>query len=127
MRFCTCCDCSCSMRMSAIICCTSLLAASAGVAMATARARPSRAKDNLFVMALSLRGDDEMRAAVFRERRILMTRIEREFLAVAHRAEPIGRNPERQQVGACGDCPLFAQRQIVLGRPAFVAVAFDRD
>src|ERR1700681_201496 len=114
MRFCSCCDCSCSMRISAIICACSLLAASAGVAIATARASPSRAKDSLFVMALSLRGDDEMRAAVLGERRIVMTRIERELLAVAHRAEPIGRNPERHQIGARGNRPPLAQRQIVL-------------
>ena len=41
--------------------------------------------------AISLRGDDEVRAAVLRIRRLVVTRIERELLAVAHRAQPIGR------------------------------------
>ena len=41
-----------------------------------------------------------MRATVFPVRRFVMARIERKFLPVADRAKPIGRESQRDQVGA---------------------------
>src|SRR5262249_59020433 len=74
-----------------------------------------------------LRGDDEMRAPVLRVRRFVVARIEGELLAVAHGAQPVARDAERDEVRARGGGAAFAQRQIVLGGAALVAVSFDRD
>src|ERR1051325_339761 len=68
-----------------------------------------------------------MRAAVLRPGAFVVSGIERELLAVAHRAKPIGADADRDEIGARGDRPAFAQRQIVLGGPAFVAMSLDRD
>src|SRR5262245_22601513 len=123
--FWSCCDCSWRMRRSAISCWCSLLAARAGAAVST-MAPASRTPKILCVIG-SLCGDDEMRAAILLVRALVMARVERELLAVAHSAESIGRNAERHQVGARGDRAALPQCQIVLGGPAFVAVTFDRD
>src|SRR5437667_7789898 len=121
--FCSCCACSCSMRISAISCWCSLFAARAGTAAMT---RPAtRITRRMVCLIGSLRGDDEMRPAVLRPGAFVMTGIEREFLAVAHGAEPIGGNTQGHQIRAGGDGPPLAQCQIVLGGPAFVAVSFD--
>ena len=53
--------------------------------------------------------------------------IEREFLAVAHGAHARRRDAERDQIVAGGERAALAERQVVFGRAAFVAVAFDRD
>src|SRR5204863_5449884 len=137
IRFWSCCDCSCSIRRSAISCWCSLLAASAGVVVARTSARIARPASETFCFIVhsggpcpqdsSLRRHDEMRAAVLRPRRLVVPGVERELLAVAHRTKPVGGDAERHEIGARGDRPAFAQRQIVLGRAAFVAMAFDRD
>src|SRR5206468_5442239 len=119
------CACSCSMRISAISCWCSLFAADAGAAAMTRPATTTARRMVGFIS--SLRGNDEVRAPVLGIRGLVMPGIERELLAVAHRAEPIGRDPQRYQIGACGNRPPFAQRQIVLGGPAFVAVPSDGD
>src|SRR4051794_9309163 len=97
-------------------CWCSLLAAAAGDA-ASRRITPSRAPIDRCVIA-SLRGDDEVRAPVLRERRFVMARIERKLLAVADGAQPVGRNPQGDEIRARGDRAALAQRQIVLGCPA---------
>src|SRR5258706_1943155 len=74
----------------------------------------------------SLRGDDEVRATVFRERGLVIPGIERELLAVADRAQAIGGDAQRHEIGARRDRAALAQCQIVLGRPALIAVTFDR-
>ena len=68
-----------------------------------------------------------MRAAVPAPRAFLMRRIEREFAAVAHRAQPVGVEAERDQIRARRDGAALAKSQIVLRRSALVAVTFDRD
>src|SRR5262249_39085231 len=88
---------------------------------------PARGRrQTVCVSCASLRGDDEVGAAILRERRFVMTRIKREFLAVADRAQPIGGNAQRNQIRARGTRATLAQRQIVLGCAAVVAVTFDR-
>ena len=56
-----------------------------------------------------------------------MAGVEREFLAVADRLDAVGRDAERDEVVARGDRPPLAERQIVLGGAALVAVALDGD
>ena len=56
-----------------------------------------------------------MRAPVLRVRGFVVSRIEREFLAVADGPQPVGRNAQRHQIGARGNRAAFAQCQIVLG------------
>src|SRR5580704_12099573 len=95
-----------SIRTSAISCRCSLSMAAAGVAKATVSNRTHRtngAPDARIVpklICLSLRGDDEVRAPVLRVRRIVVSGVEREFLAVTDGPQPVGRNAERHQVGS---------------------------
>src|ERR1044071_5293205 len=56
-----------------------------------------------------------------------MTRVEREFLAVADDAQPVGRDALCDEISARRHRSAFAQRQIVLGGSALVAMSFDRD
>src|SRR5258708_734061 len=97
------------MRRSAIICWCSLLAAYAGDAPTRRIPPTSRAPKDLSVIS-SLRGDDEMRAAVLRERALVMTWIEREFLPVADGPQPIRGNPQRDEIRARGNRAALAQR-----------------
>ena len=53
--------------------------------------------------------------------------IERELLAVADRLHAVGGDAQRHQVVAGGHGPTLAERQIVFGRAALVAVPFDGD
>src|SRR5881396_2105417 len=118
------------MRMSAIICCCSLLAAAETAGVPRARAASASAKNGpkiVFVITLSLGSDDEMRAAIFRPRVFVVPRVEGEFFPVAHRPQSIGWDAERHQVRAGGNGPSFSQCKIVLGRASLVAVAFDCD
>src|SRR5688572_27810629 len=71
----------------------------------------------------SLACDDEMRAAVLRERAFVVTGIEGEFLAIADRAEAIRRDADEYEVAARADRAPFAERQIVFGGSAFVAMS----
>src|SRR2546429_2793205 len=112
------------MRRSAISCWCSLLAANAGED--AARRMPATSAPRILCVIGSLRGDDEMRAPVLGERRFVVAWIERELLAVADGSQPIGGDAEGHEVGARGDRPALAQRQIVLGGPALIAVPFDR-
>src|SRR5688572_27096852 len=66
-----------------------------------------------------------MRAAVLRPRALVLSRIERKLLPVADGPQPVGGDPERDEIGTGGDGAPLAQCQIVLGRSALVAVAFD--
>src|ERR1041384_7980594 len=68
-----------------------------------------------------------MGAAVLRVRRLVVPRIEGELLAVAHRAQSIGADPERDEIRPRGAGPALTQRQIVLGGSALVAMTFDGD
>src|SRR5215471_13529486 len=79
------------------------------------------------VSCASLRGNDEMCPAVLRVRRLVVSGIEGELLPVADDAQAVAGDAERDEIRTrrCG-APL-AQRQIVLGGPAFIAVSFDRD
>src|SRR5262245_6876542 len=114
------------MRSSAISCGCSLLAAETGAARPISRTAVTMAS-SFCVIAYSLRGDDEMRPAVLRERHLRMARIERELFAIAHRAQALRADPERHQIRTRVDRAPFAQCQIVLGGPALVAMALDRD
>src|SRR5436190_3622677 len=126
-RFCSCCACSWSIRISAIIWRVSLSAARAGVAGTAAASVSAAATIVFFMVAILFCGDDEMRAAVLRVRVFIVAGVKGEFLAVADRSEAFLGNPERHEICARRDGPPFAQCQIVLGGPPFVAVAFDGD
>src|ERR1700730_17174051 len=80
-----------------------------------------------YLMLISFRSDNEVRAPVLDVRVLVVTGLERKFLAVAHGAESIGGDAERHQIRAGCDSPPFAQCQIVLGGSALVAVSFNRD
>src|SRR5437588_5346181 len=67
-----------------------------------------------------------MRAPVLPVRRFVVSRIEREFLAVTHCPQPVGRNPQRNEVSSSSYRTPFAQCQIVLSGPALVAVPLNR-
>src|SRR5262245_14027098 len=63
------------------------------------------ARSRSLVLDVRVRGDGnlfrrqhEMRPAILRPRILIVTRIEREFLAVTHGLEAIGRDAEREQV-----------------------------
>src|SRR5262249_44872364 len=91
------------------------------------RARARRRRCTISASCDSLRGDDEMRAPVLRVRALVVTGIERKLLAVADRAQAIAWNSQRDEIRAGGGGAPLAQRQIVLGRAALVAVSLDRD
>src|SRR5262245_57040306 len=119
--------CSCSMRISAIICWCSLLAAAAGTAVAATRAAlATNVRTRMADLGL-LGGNDEVGAAVVRPRRLAVARVERELLAIADRPQPLGGDAEGDEVLADRQRPPLAQRQVVLGGAALVAVALDRD
>ena len=65
---------------------------------------------------LLLRGDHKMRAAVAAPRSFLVRGIERKFAAVAHRAQPVRVEPERDEIGPRRNGAPLAKRQIVLCR-----------
>src|SRR6266540_3720588 len=140
----SCCVCSCSIRMSAIICISRLLCAAAGDASPITSASDAPAVRNLmtplsFRTALSIRhlalgtwhllfgSDHKMRAAILRPRRFAVTLIEGELLAVAHGLHTRGRNAQRDEIITRGNGAAFTKRKVVLGGAALVAVAFDRD
>src|SRR5206468_11849883 len=112
------------MRMSAINCWCSLLAADAGAAAPQSRS-PMTTASSFCVIAHSLRSDHEMRPPVLRARGFGVRRVERKLFAVAHRPQPIAADPERHQVGARVDGAPLTQRQLVLGAPALVATTSD--
>src|ERR1700730_7118153 len=108
------------MRMSAISCWCSLLAAAAGAGSAAARPIARTAADSLILISkprsrtsqtsgTSLRGDHEVRASILREGGLVLPGIERELLAVAHRPQPIRRDAQRDEIRARGQCAAFAQ------------------
>src|SRR5659263_442218 len=66
----------------------------------------------LFMDGTSLQ--DEVRAAVLRPRLLVLTRIQRLFLAEADRGESRLRNAEGPEVGHHGRRATFTQRQVVL-------------
>src|SRR6185369_3021381 len=68
-----------------------------------------------------------MGATVLRPGPLVMPRIEWKFLAVTDRPKPIRGHAERNQVGLRGEGPLFAEREVVFGRAALVAVPLDGD
>src|SRR5215217_1984291 len=126
----SCCDCSWSMRMSAIICsCSRFGAAAAGTASNGTRQVATKSGQALRMVDLLrlLGGHDEMGPAVLRPGFFTVPGVERELLAVAHDLDAIGGDSERYQVVACGDGSSFAEGQIVLGGAALVAVALDAD
>src|SRR5262249_59096080 len=121
----SCCACSWSMRTSAINCCSARLWANTGDADMTSA--PAASDPTIFFMASSLRRDHEMRAAVLRPGRFIVPRVERELLAVAHGPDAIARNAERDEVRLHRYRPPLAERQVVLGRAALVAMSLDRN
>src|SRR5687768_1807839 len=70
---------------------------------------------------------DEMGATVAGERRFAVERIERPFLAVGDRLQPVCGHAERDEVVARGARALVAKGEVVLRGAALVAVAFHRD
>src|SRR5436190_18086622 len=79
------------------------------------------------VSCASLRGDDEMCPAILRVRRLVVSRIEGELLPVTDDAQTVAGDTERDEIRARRRGAALAQRQIVLGGPALIAVPFDRD
>src|SRR5258705_314324 len=71
------------------------------------------------------RCDHEMRAPVLRPGGLSVTRVERKFLAVADRPEPVGRDTQRDEIGLDRDGAEFAEREVVLRGAAFVTVSLD--
>ncbi len=68
-----------------------MLAADSGAPRAATSTTASRTLESLcLISSRSFRGDDEVRTAVFGPRRFVMARIERELLAVADGAQPVG-------------------------------------
>src|SRR5512140_2027162 len=65
---------------------------------------------------------DEVRAAVLRPRRLVVTRIQRLFLAETYRGERRLRNAEGHEVGHHGRRASLAQRHVVLRGAALVAM-----
>src|SRR5262249_44682433 len=53
--------------------------------------------------------------------------IERELLAVADGAETFRSHPKRDEIGARRERPTLAEREVVFGGAALVAVSLDRD
>src|SRR6185369_6993445 len=108
---------------SADICWCSRFCAAAGIASHSAHAVTARAI--LFVIRralMLLRRDHKMRAPIARPRIFVVGRVEREFLAVAHNAEPFGRDAARDEVGLDGNGTPLPKGQVVLRRPALVAM-----
>ncbi len=89
--------------------------------------RPKPPSDSSPHTPILLCGDHEMRAPVLRPGRVVVTGIERELLAVADRAHLVGGNAQRDQVVLRRQRAPLAQREVVLGGAALVAVALDRD
>src|SRR5262245_6430612 len=118
--------------MSAIICSCSRFAAPSGVTAATS-AIATRSVVSRRMLPYStiegplLRSDDEVRAPVLRPRRLIVPRVEWEFLAVADRLYTIRGNPKRQEICARRNRAALAECEVVFRSAALVAVAFDRD
>src|SRR5438093_2277526 len=112
------------MRTSAISCRCSLSMAAAGAANAIVSATARRDGIVRFISG-SFGGDHEMGAAILEPRALVVSRVERKLLAVAHGPQPVGGDAERHEVRARRDRPSFTQRQIVLGCSALVAVPLD--
>src|SRR6478672_2356670 len=70
--------------------------------------------------------ENEVRAAVLRPRRFIMTRVERTLFAVAHRFDARGIDAERRQIFACNICATIAEGEVVLLGATLVAVTFDQ-
>ena len=140
----SCCTCSCSMRRSANICCCSRLCALAPAGSASA-VTATRTIDRIWSCVCrdarrpSPHHDDRTgrrycfdvtmkcaRRFLFQDASVV-ARIERKLLAVADGPMRSAGDAEREQVVLGGQRAPIAQRQIVFGRAAFVAVAFDRD
>src|SRR6478609_2198159 len=96
----------CSIRTSAAICWCSLSRARAAPGSSARMQTRSGRVDVL--MAVSLRRHHEMRATVLLERGLVVARVERKLLSIAHRLEPVGRDAERDQVGPCRHGPPIA-------------------
>src|SRR5215470_1680909 len=71
--------------------------------------------------------DQEVRAPVLGPARLAALLAERVLFAVADDRNPIGLDAERGQIAHRGLRAPLAQRQVVLGRPALVAVALDQE
>jgi hypothetical protein len=74
-----------------------------------------------------LRGDQEVPAAVLRPAAFALFGAERLFLALAHRRDAFADDAQAGQVAGHGLAAALAQREVVLGCPAAVAVPLDRD
>ena len=68
-----------------------------------------------------------MPPAVPRPARLALLRAERALLAVTDRVDPVGRNAEVREVAADAQSAPLAEREVVLVRPALVAVSLDLD
>src|SRR5262252_2848755 len=68
-----------------------------------------------------------MRPPVLGERRLVRARGERAFLAEGDDLHAVARDAEAREVVARRAGALLAEREVVLGRAALVAVALDRD
>src|SRR6478735_2503032 len=119
--------CSCSMRTSAIICISRRDCAAAGDDTARIAAATSPSIVRPLIPFILLCRDHEMRAPVLRPRRIVVSGIERELLAVADRLDLVRGHAERHHVVLRRQGPALAEGQVVFGGAALVAVSLDRD
>ena len=74
-----------------------------------------------------LRGEDEVTAAILLPAGLVRLGAERRFLALGDDGDAIGGDTEADQVGLDGVGAAIAERQVVFGGAALVAVPFDVD
>src|SRR6187431_3023610 len=103
------------MRRSAVICMCSRFCACAGTVTASALTRAMK----VVVFLISVRCNHKMAPAVTGHRLVRLSRVEGELLAIADRAHPIRRNPERDEECLHGNRAPFSKRQVVLSRTSF--------
>src|SRR5512134_185642 len=92
----------------------------------TAASTPTRGITTNLRATLFTSLQDEMRAAVPLPRPFVMARVQRSFLAEADRGEIPLRNAEGNEVVHHGHGAPLAQRQVVLGGAALVAMPLDQ-
>src|SRR5262245_37268374 len=100
------------MRMSAMSCRCSLLAANTGEAKPAASARNTAAVVNRSFIPLFCR-DYEVRAPVLCERRLIMAGVEGKLLAVADGPQPISRDAKGDEIRAGRHGTALAEREVV--------------
>src|SRR5262245_19500690 len=87
------------------------------------RCAPLRTRHQAHTLLRSLRM--ELGAAVLRPRRFGLRAIDRALFAVGDGLDPLLADTERHQIAPRGTSAALAERDVVLARPAVVAVSFE--